>query len=205
MSVSSPFIHRPDRDVAARGRRHARRLARLSVAADLVPAAGRFPHRHHPASRGKSRRDGVAGDGAARAQFSDRYRAPADDMVRSGSATSRCSPTSIATSTPPRRTCKPLSTPPGRRCRETCRKVNPPDAPIWRSPHLAARPQRHCRHTAGAAAERTHRHGRCHGPAQRIKNELPKLLRWMPVGATHRGARRNRQHPSASVVTCTSR
>jgi len=28
------------------------------------------------------------------------------------------------------------------------------------------------------------------------RNELPKLLRSMPVGATHRGARRNRQHPS---------
>ena len=109
----------------------------------------------------------------------------------------------------------PLSTPPGRRCRETCPTRRPTrrstprcadgDAGDHLGHHLAARPQRHCRHAAGAAAERTHRHGRRHGPAQRIKNELPKLLRWMPVGATHRGARRNRQHPSASVVTCTSR
>ena len=60
-----------DRDIAARDRGHAGRHPRLPVAAGVVAAAGRFPHHpgHDPASGREPRRDGVAGDGAARAQF----------------------------------------------------------------------------------------------------------------------------------------
>ena len=49
---------------------------------------------------------------------------------------SRCSSTSTATSTPPRRTCSRRSTPPAASCRRTCRapptyrKINPADSPI---------------------------------------------------------------------------
>src|SRR5262245_53906093 len=62
----------PDRDFAARDRRHARRDARLYVAAGLLVAAGRFPHHsgHDPASgrqprsprlRNTRRSDGMSG------------------------------------------------------------------------------------------------------------------------------------------------
>ena len=76
---AEPLIHErlfavhppPDRDLAARRCGHARRPARISLAAGLFAAAGRFPHHpgHHPAAGRQPRRDGVAGDGAARAQF----------------------------------------------------------------------------------------------------------------------------------------
>src|SRR6266540_697213 len=103
----------PDRNLAARRRGHARRLARLSLATGLVAAAGRFSH--HPgddaASRRKPRCDGIAGDGTARAKFRADSRAPAQDVQAAINASG---------STLPRN----LPYPP------VYSKVNPADAPM---------------------------------------------------------------------------
>ena len=74
---------------------------------------------------------------AARAAVRPDRRRHADDLdQRARQPRSPCSSTSTATSTPPRRTCRPRSTRPAASCRKnlptppTYRKVNPADSPI---------------------------------------------------------------------------
>ena len=119
----------PDRDIAARPGGAAGRDARLFAAVGVLAAARRFSDHsgldaasgrqpghdrgtRHRAARTPIRPDPIAGD---------------DDVVRarSGSARSRCSSISTATSTAPRRTCRPRSMLRVRPCRRTCRIRRP--------------------------------------------------------------------------------
>ena len=124
MSVSCPFIHRPDRHVSARPCGAAGRDSRLLVAAGLVAAAGRFPdHPGHDAAAGRQpRNDGQPRHGPARAPVRADPVAGDHDVVvgPTASARSRCSSRSTAISMRPPRTCSRPSTRPARRCRATC-------------------------------------------------------------------------------------
>src|SRR6516162_215455 len=170
----------PDRDLAARDRHHARRDARLYVAAGLLAAAGRFPHHsgHDPASGRQPRRDGVAGDGAARAQFRADSFAPADDVFE----LVRHQPDHAAVRAQPRHRCGCAGHPGGDQCfgsnaaeksalpaglfQGEPRRCADGDAGDHLRHHLAARAQRRRRHPAGAAAERTFRRWARHRPRQ---------------------------------------
>src|SRR6516162_9909670 len=121
----------PDRDLAARDRHHARRDARLYVAAGLLAAAGRFPHHsgHDPASGRQPRRDGVAGDGAARAQFRADSFAPADDVFE----LVRHQPDHAAVRAQPRHRCGCAGHPGGDQCfgsNAAEKSALPADAPM---------------------------------------------------------------------------
>ena len=140
VNISEPFIRRPDRDVAARrGDPSGRHLgvhapAGRAAAARRLPddpgAARRCPARARRRWRRRSRRRSSAASGASRASPRSRRRA------RSARRPSRSSSISIATSTPPRATCRPRSPPRAASCRTnlplrpTYRKVNPADSPI---------------------------------------------------------------------------
>ena len=138
MSVSSPFIHRP---IATSLLGVAVMLGACSAisGSGLLAAAGRFPHHpgDDPASGRQPRRHGLAGDGAARAQFRTDPVDAADDVVE----LVRGQPGHAAVRAQPRHRCRRA----GRAGRDQCvgsvlprnlpyppvySKVNPADTPM---------------------------------------------------------------------------
>ena len=200
-----------DRNIAARDRRHAGRHPRLSVAAGVLAAAGRFPHHpgHDPASGREPRRDGVTGDGAARAQFRTDSLASGDDVLE----LVRDQPDHAAVRPRARHRCRRA----GCAGRDQCVRIGAAEKPALSAGlfqgepgrcadgdagdhlryDLAAPAQRHRRYFAGAAAERGDRRRPRHGAGQYPAGDphpggslAPRQLRHRARGCAQRHRRR---------------
>jgi multidrug efflux pump len=164
MSASSPFIHPPiATSLLGVAVMFGGLLGYLWLPIWSLPKVD-FPHRHHPASRGKSRRDGVAGDGVARAQFRT---GTALQLMKSSSSFGishitlqfdlNCDIDAAAQDVQAAINASGSTLPRNRQYPPVYSKLNPPDAPMVTlaitSDTISLRAQRHCRHAAGAAAE----------------------------------------------------
>ncbi len=140
MNISAPFVRRPiATSLLAAAVLLAGMAAYLQLPVAPLPRVD-FPTIQVQASAAgrQPRDDGLGGGDAARAALRPHRRPHRDDLGAARSATrrSRCSSTSIATSPPPRATCRRRSTPPAAELpanlptRPNYRKVNPADAPI---------------------------------------------------------------------------
>ena len=180
MSVSSPFIHRP---IATSLLGIAVMLGGILgylLAAGLLAAAGRFPDHpgDHPASGRQPRHHGVAGDGAARAQFGQIPVAAGHDLVE----LVRDQPDHAAVRAQPRHRRRRAGRAGGDQCRRLDAAAQPAlpagllqgepgrradrDAGAHLAHHLAAPAQRPHRQHAGAAAERSDRRRPRHHPGR---------------------------------------
>ena len=120
-------VHPPaSRDAAGDARAAAFRRRSATAAAGERPAERRLPddHGHAQPARRQPGDDGLGRGHAAREAVLDDRRHRLDDLDQRArqSRRSRCSSTSTATSTPPRRTCRRRSRTRHGSCRRTCRR-----------------------------------------------------------------------------------